>query len=125
MSVIDVIKLGQSIERKSEMTQQEMKNLKLGDLIRNVPYGNCLVVTANFGDRTTAVRTADITNPSEWELVKLVKSTKEEKPEDKLWNYFVDRHCERLPVIPLRQILEAFFYYIREDYDEVQKVLYR
>lgn len=30
--------------------------------------GQTFVISANFGDRATAVQTVDITNPSEWEV---------------------------------------------------------
>ena len=100
-----------------------MKDLKVGDIIiRKVLVTDRLVVTANNNfDRVTAVRTVDIMNPSEWELV---KSIKEEKPNiGKVWNMFMDEYYGRLLVIPLRQILKAFFYYIKEDYNKANKVI--
>jgi hypothetical protein len=44
--------------------------LQPGDLVRSklrrdTPY----MVLANYGDHITAVSTADITNPSEWEIL--------------------------------------------------------
>jgi hypothetical protein len=51
------------------MTPEELRNLQPGDLVRGKLLGMIYVVTANYGDRVTAVRTADITNPEEWELV--------------------------------------------------------
>jgi hypothetical protein len=56
------------------MTKQEFWNLRTGDLVahtlsRNFKY----VVTGNYGDRVTAVRTIDLTVPSEWDLIKKVK----------------------------------------------------
>jgi len=53
------------------MKVEEMKNLKRGDIVKNDGSGNSYVVTANYGDRITAVRTVDITNPSEWQKVKV------------------------------------------------------
>lgn len=52
------------------MTSEEMKQLNVGDLIRHAgvsPHG--LVVTGNYGNHITAVRTVDISNPIEWILV--------------------------------------------------------
>jgi len=52
------------------MTPEEMTNLSSGDIIRHASGGEAFVVTGNFGGRVTAVRTVDVTNPIEWELVK-------------------------------------------------------
>ena len=52
------------------MTKDEIKNLKTGDILRHKLGLNGYVVTANYGDRITAVRTVDITNPDEWDLIK-------------------------------------------------------
>lgn len=43
-------------------------DLKPGDTIRHKGGGDALVVTANYGNRVTAVRTADVTNPCEWQV---------------------------------------------------------
>lgn len=51
------------------MTKDEMQNLKTGDIVKGVS-GHSYVVTANYGDRVTAVLTVDITNPGEWVIVK-------------------------------------------------------
>jgi hypothetical protein len=51
------------------MTKDELKNLRYGDLVRSKASGASYIVTANYGGRVTAVRTADLTNPDEWELV--------------------------------------------------------
>lgn len=43
--------------------------LQTGDIIRHVSKTlghESLVVTANYGDHVTAVRTQDVTNPTEW-----------------------------------------------------------
>jgi hypothetical protein len=51
------------------MTKDEFKNLRYGDIVRSQAGGESYIVTANYGGRVTAVRTADLTNPIEWELV--------------------------------------------------------
>ena len=50
------------------MTKDELKNLKEGDVIASMFDGKVYMVTGNYGDRATAVRTVDVTNPAEWEL---------------------------------------------------------
>jgi hypothetical protein len=50
------------------MTLEEMRKLKPGDAIRHKGDANGYIVTANYLSRVTAVRTADITNPAEWDL---------------------------------------------------------
>lgn len=51
------------------MTDEEMRALDQGDIVRTEWSGETYMVTANYGDRVTAVRTADMTNPVEWRLV--------------------------------------------------------
>lgn len=51
------------------MTLDEMRRLKVGDLVRHPFLEHAYVVTANLGNRITAVRTVDVTNPAEWEAV--------------------------------------------------------
>jgi len=51
------------------MTDNELKNLNTGDIIRHLSSGDSLVVTGNNGDTATAVRTCEITNPIEWQLI--------------------------------------------------------
>lgn len=49
---------------------EEIASLKAGDLIRHKHGdGSALVITNNYGDRATAVRTMEVTNPHEWLLV--------------------------------------------------------
>ena len=56
------------------MTKTQFKKLKPGDLVRHVLSGStAYVVTANYGERVTAVRTMDLTNPSEWIKVEVKK----------------------------------------------------
>lgn len=52
------------------MTQDDLKNLQVGDLVRHAAFHGVYVVTGNYGGRVTAVRTVDLTNPSEWERAK-------------------------------------------------------
>lgn len=52
------------------MTKEEMENLQRGDLVRHrAIYSDIYVVTANYGDRITAVRSVDITSPQEWDKI--------------------------------------------------------
>ena len=50
------------------MTNEEFKNLQAGDVIRNKSTETTYIVTDHFGDRVTAVRIADVTNPSECDI---------------------------------------------------------
>lgn len=43
-------------------------SLNHGDIVQGQD-GATYMVAANYGDRITAVRTADLTNPYEWKLV--------------------------------------------------------
>ena len=43
-----------------------VSELQRGDIVRHRSSGDSMVVTANYGSRVTAVRTADITNTDEW-----------------------------------------------------------
>jgi len=52
------------------MNNQQFNNLNVGDIVRSNPTGLAYIVTQIFGDRITAVRSVDITNPIEWELVR-------------------------------------------------------
>lgn len=53
------------------MTKKEMNSLKRGDIVRGRVSGISFVVTGNYGDRVTAVRSVDLTSPSEWDIVTL------------------------------------------------------
>ena len=50
------------------MNQEEFDNLKGGDIIRHLPSSIAYIVTSNYGDRVTAVRTVDVRNPGDWFL---------------------------------------------------------
>lgn len=52
------------------MTQEQFNKLDVGDLVKNKLNGETFVVTANYGRRVTAVKTADMSNPTEWEIVR-------------------------------------------------------
>ncbi len=52
------------------MTRDQFKALKPGDLVRNTGSSSAYIVHANYGDRVTAAKTVDLTNPSEWLLVR-------------------------------------------------------
>ena len=47
-----------------------LHHLQTGDVVRGKLSGKVYVVTGNYGDRVTAVQTADITNPPEWEVLR-------------------------------------------------------
>jgi hypothetical protein len=56
------------------MTPEELKALNVGDIIRHrgsyMGMGAAaMVVTGNYGDHVTAVRTVNVSNPDEWDLL--------------------------------------------------------
>jgi len=51
------------------MTKEEFSKLKEGHIVRGKLSGLAYIVTGNYGDHVTAVRTVELTRPSEWELV--------------------------------------------------------
>lgn len=51
------------------MTKDQMRALRPGDVVQSLHTGLAYVVTGNYGNRVTAVRTADISNPVEWGLI--------------------------------------------------------
>src|SRR5688500_16908165 len=63
-------------EQKSDMKEEQFMNLNTGDIIKHKSSESTYVVTANYGSRVTAVRTVDLTNPNEWELVLSAKHVK-------------------------------------------------
>ncbi|WP_156967900.1 hypothetical protein [Methylosinus sp. PW1] len=52
--------------RKNEVALTSLKELEVGDIVRHKSGGAGYVVTTNFVDRVTAVRSVDVTNPGEW-----------------------------------------------------------
>ena len=61
------------------MTEDEFRNLCIGDVVRGAK-GNAYVVHINYGNRVVAVRTVEMTNSREWDLVMKANLT---LPEDK------------------------------------------
>ena len=55
-------------------TVTDLSQLKRGSIVRHVSntgnHGKAYVVDANYGTHATAVTTIDITNPTEWEVLK-------------------------------------------------------
>ncbi|RJP48763.1 MAG: hypothetical protein C4586_08595 [Anaerolineaceae bacterium] len=49
-----------------------ISELKPGMIVRGKSTGQTFMVLVSFGDRVTAVSTADITNPDEWEVLKKI-----------------------------------------------------
>jgi hypothetical protein len=48
------------------MTEEELRQLQVGDIVRHASAGDAYIVTGNYGDHVTAVRSVDITNAIEW-----------------------------------------------------------
>ena len=61
------------------MSENEMRKLQVGDIVRGKLTGMVFVVTANYGNRVTAVRTVDITNPDEWEALSVQHNYEDEE----------------------------------------------
>lgn len=51
------------------MTPKQFKVLKRGDIVRHFEESVSYIVMANYGDRITAARTVDMTNPREWQVI--------------------------------------------------------
>lgn len=57
------------MNKPKTMTQEQFDGLQRGDIVCNVMTPEThYIVTANYGDRVTAVKTVDVTYPSEWVL---------------------------------------------------------
>ncbi len=58
---------------QTPLTKEEKRvsisDFKPGVKVRGKSTGTVFTVTDNYGDRATAIRTQDITNPSEWEII--------------------------------------------------------
>lgn len=50
------------------MMPDKFWKLQPGDIVRHAESGESYMVTSNYGERVTAVRTVDLTNPHEWQL---------------------------------------------------------
>lgn len=57
------------------MTEKEFSGLAPGQVVRGKSIGQGYIVTGNYGTHVTAVRTVDLTNPDEWDLVVVSTST--------------------------------------------------
>ena len=80
----DILKLRIRMDKNKRKNEQEkdvalssspvplvdLSKLKRGAIVRHVSSAESYVVTDNNGDRVTAVRIVDITNPPEWLLIK-------------------------------------------------------
>lgn len=53
---------------------EKIADLEAGDIVKHKGDGPAYIVTANYGDRVTAVRTVDLTNAIEWEVLKVNKN---------------------------------------------------
>lgn len=51
------------------MTQDEMRALNVGDMVRHVHGGDVYVVNCNYFSHVLATHTQHISNPREWVLV--------------------------------------------------------
>jgi hypothetical protein len=51
------------------MTEEQFRNLKRGDIVRHKTAAESYVVDWHNGRQATAVRTAYLTNPTEWDLI--------------------------------------------------------
>jgi hypothetical protein len=68
-TVCDICDEKYSAKKEAAMSREEFARLCLGDIVRGKVSGEAYVVTGNYGERVTAVRTADLTNPDEWEVI--------------------------------------------------------
>ncbi len=61
------------------MDEKEFRELAPGDWVKHRGNGISYMVTDNFGGRVTAIRTADLTNVLEWDVVVKVSRTRVDK----------------------------------------------
>jgi hypothetical protein len=54
------------------MTREELLQLRPGDIIFGVLDGQAYIVTAFYGQHALAVKTVEVANPHEWQLVSKV-----------------------------------------------------
>jgi hypothetical protein len=57
-------------QSRPPMTDEEFRDLDIGDVVVSRAFGSVVVVTANRGGRVTGVDAAEITNPREWSLLR-------------------------------------------------------
>lgn len=60
-------------------TVASVEDLKPGDLIRHrrIGDGHTFIVTANYGNRATAVRSVNVTQANEWQVFRAIPSRAE------------------------------------------------
>ena len=62
------------------MTNEDFENLREGDIVQNKGSGVGYIIISKYRDMAIAVRTVELTNPAEWEIVQkrldLVRSKK-------------------------------------------------
>jgi hypothetical protein len=51
------------------MTNEEFKHLREGDIVRAKASGISYVICVNYGRHVSAVRTIDITNPEDFDVI--------------------------------------------------------
>lgn len=56
------------------MTNEEMQNLKPGDIVQGEVSGMGYVVKQNLGDRVILVRTMEMSHAEEWRLIQKANS---------------------------------------------------
>jgi hypothetical protein len=56
--------------KRSFVDVTKLDQLQPGDCVRHKNGRVVYFVTANYGQRVTAVSTADLTNPNEWEVLR-------------------------------------------------------
>jgi hypothetical protein len=54
---------------RGAMDAEDLGRLRPGETVRHLPTGESFVVTSCHAGRVTAVRTADVSDPREWERV--------------------------------------------------------
>lgn len=52
------------------MTDEELKNLNIGDIVRHFLSAHSMVIIANYRDNKIAARSTELSNANEWILIK-------------------------------------------------------
>lgn len=92
------------------MTSAQFKALKPGDIVRHIgAHDESYLVTANYGDRCTVVRTHDLTNPADWVLVRQAEPapTKMTPSCSQMYRALVDGNVVHLHVLPAGYLLRS------------------
>jgi hypothetical protein len=61
------------------LTEEQFKQLQAGDVVKGKSSGNTFIVQANYGNRVTAVKIADMTDPAQWDLISKVTERKSQE----------------------------------------------